>query len=85
MVSQEVRSVNRWPTVEQLHVDTRLRRADTVFIMGMFVPGRAKDGKQDFYCGVRGCGETTRTDPTPTPKCRLHGVPMKKGKKLLKR
>lgn len=62
-------------------IDTRLPSAHTGSMMSMLVPGRGKDGKQDFYCDEPGCHETARDYPTPRPTCELHGVPMKQGKK----
>ena len=66
-------------------IDTRLPSAHTGSMMSMLVPGRGKDGKQDFYCDEPGCHETARDYPTPRPTCELHGVPMKQGKKLPER
>jgi hypothetical protein len=54
-------------------------------MMSMLVPGRGKGEKQDFYCTEPGCPETVKAYPTPVPMCRLHGVPMKQGKKPSKR
>lgn len=54
-------------------------------MMSMLVPGRAEDSKKDFYCTEDDCPETVRDYPAPVPECRLHGVPMKQGKKPRKR
>jgi hypothetical protein len=62
-------------------VDTCLSHADTCYMLSMFVPGRAKDGKKHFYCNEPDCSEETCDYPDPTPICPLCGVPMKQGKK----
>jgi hypothetical protein len=51
----------------------------------MLVPGRAEDGKEDFYCPEDRCSETVRDYPTAVPVCELHGVPMEQRKKPVKR
>ena len=50
-------------------------------MMSKLVPGRAPDGKQDFYCDWPGCCETAHDYPKSRPVCPSHGVPMKQGKK----
>jgi hypothetical protein len=54
-------------------------------MMGMLVPGRGEERKQGYFCNQPGCTATARGFETPVPVCPLHGVPMKKRKKLRKR
>jgi hypothetical protein len=54
-------------------------------MMGMLVPGRGEQEKQDYFCKQPGCTETAREYESPIPICPLHGIPMKKRKKSRKR
>lgn len=45
------------------------------------VPGRKPGGKEDFYCAVDDCSETTRAYSMMVPECPKHGLEMKPGEK----